>query len=142
MSPRAWLRTAAVLTLIHAVLHTVGGVFAAPVPGPQTIAEAAMKANTFMVFGSLRSFWMFYQGLGLTISLFLTVEAVIFWLLGDLEEVAGTRLKPVLLTFAIGYAAFALISRQHFFFAPVVTELLIAACLVMAFIRLRGSATA
>jgi len=130
--PVVWLRVAAVLTLIHAVLHTIGGVYGVPDPGPQTAAVTAMKENTFALFGQLRSYWIFYQGMGLMVTVFLTLEAVVFWLLGNLAKTEGTRLRPVVLAFAVGYVVAAVLSWQHFFFAPVITELLIAACLLVA----------
>lgn len=140
MNPRIWLRIAAILTLIHSVLHTIGGVYGAAAPGPQTVAETAMKANTFMALGSLRSLWMFYRGMGLSVTVFLTVGAIIFWLLGDLTSVLGAGLRPILITFAAGYVAFAVVSWQYFFLAPIVVELLIAACLIIAAIGLRNRA--
>lgn len=132
MRPVVWLRVAAVLTLIHAVLHTVGGVFGAVPPGPATVAATAMKANTFESFGNLRSFWVFYMGMGLAVSVLLTLEGIVLWLLGGLAKTAGTRLRPVVLAFAAGYVVLAIVSWQHFFVAPVITELLIAACLLVA----------
>lgn len=140
MNSRIWLRIAAVLTLIHAVLHTIGGVYGSVPPGTPTIAVTAMKANTFIAFGNLRSFWMFYRGMGLAVTLLLTFGSVIFWLLGDLSNVAGARLRPILITFAAGYLAFAIVSWRYFFIGPVVTELLIAACLLVASIGLGNRA--
>ncbi|WP_263368186.1 LIC_13387 family protein [Edaphobacter bradus] len=138
MRPAAWLRVAAVLTLIHAVLHTVGGVYGAQDPGPQTVAATAMKANTFVVFGNVRSFWTFYRGMGLVVTVLLTLEAVVFWLLGGLAKTEGVRLRPVVLVFAVGYVALAVVSWGHFFLGPVITELLIAACLGVAAPGLAG----
>jgi hypothetical protein len=40
--------------------------------------------------------------------------------------------------FALGYVGIAIVSWRFFFIAPVVTELLIAACLAAAFMGLRG----
>jgi hypothetical protein len=137
MNPRIWLRAAAVITLIHTVLHTIGGVFSSPDPGAQTVAVTAMKVNTFMAFGNLRSYWMFYRGMGLAVTLFLTLSAVVFWLFGDLIKVAGPSLRPVLIACAAAYLAFAVISSQYFFLLPVITELLIAACLIIATIGLK-----
>ena len=63
--PVLFLRIAAVLTLIHAVLHTIGGVFGKPEPGPATIAFQAMTINQFLLLGHTRSYADFYRGLGL-----------------------------------------------------------------------------
>jgi hypothetical protein len=142
MNPRIWLRVAAALTLLHAVLHTVGGVFGAAEPGPQTVAETAMKVNTFMAFGSLRSMWMFNRGMGLGVTIFLALSTVLFWMLGGLVKLAGTRLRPIVIAFAVGYVAFAVVSWQYFFLPPVVVELLIAACLIIATVGLKNLASA
>ena len=139
MRPSVCLRVAAVLTLIHAVLHTVGGVYGAVAPGPPTVAVAAMRTNTFMAFGNLRSFWIFYRGMGLVVTVFLMLEAVVFWLLGGLAKTAGVKLRPVVLAFAIGYIALAVVSWGHFFLGPVIVELLIAGCLIVAAVGLKPS---
>jgi hypothetical protein len=81
MNAKTSLRIAAVLTLIHSILHTIGGVFGKPVPGPAEQAVAAMKVNHFVLMGSLRSYWDFFVGFGLAISIFLITDAVVFWLL-------------------------------------------------------------
>jgi hypothetical protein len=140
MKATLFLRIASVLTFIHAVLHTMGGVFGAPDPGVQQATVAVMKANEFLVMGAMRSYWDFYRGLGLVVSVFLTLEAVVFWQLGTLAKADGLRLRPVLVTFLIGYLGAAVVSFQYFFWAPVVTELLIAACLGMAIVGLKRSA--
>lgn len=133
MKSPIFLRIASVLTLIHAILHTIGGVFGKPDPGPAQIAVAAMQANRFLVLGSERSYWEFYRGMGLAVTTFLTVEAIVFWLLASLAKKEAVRLRPILAVFAIGYLAFALDSFEYFFLFPVITEILIALCLILAF---------
>jgi hypothetical protein len=137
MKPTIFLRIASALTLVHAILHTIGGVFGKPSPGPAEQAVAAMKANQFMLMGNPRSYWDFYLGLGLGASIFLTAEAIVFWLLASLARAEGARLRPVLLVFAAGYLAFAVNSFRFFFIGPVLTEILIAVCLVLAAFALR-----
>ena len=61
MKPLVFLRVASVLTLIHALLHTIGGVYGSPEPGPQLAAVTAMKANQFLLMGHTRSYWNFYK---------------------------------------------------------------------------------
>jgi hypothetical protein len=136
MKPVLWLRVAAVLTLIHAVLHTIGGVFGTIPPGSATVAVTAMKENTFEAFGNLRSFWMFYRGMGLGATVSLTLEAVVLWLLANLAKTEGVRLRQVVLAFAIGFLALAVVSWQYFFAGPVIAELLIVGCLIAAWVGL------
>ncbi|WP_035347066.1 LIC_13387 family protein [Edaphobacter aggregans] len=137
MRPTPWLRAAAILTLIHAILHTIGGVYGTPAPGPQQIAVDAMRANTFPVMGHIRSMWAFYHGMGLAVTIFLTLEAVVFWLLGNLVRDTKADLRDLLVLFVIGYMALAVNSLRYFFYPPVIVELLIAACLVMAILSIR-----
>lgn len=132
MKPAPFLRIASVLTLIHSVLHTIGGVFGKPDPGVSATTWEAMKANTFPVFGLTRSYFIFYRGLGLGITVLLTAEAIVFWQLGTLAKTDGARLRPVMATFMIAYLVFALNSYAYFFFMPVIVEILIAACLGIA----------
>jgi hypothetical protein len=127
-----FLRIASVLTLIHAALHTIGGVFGGAAPGVQQATVAVMKANEFAAMGVTRSYWDFYMGLGLAVSVFLTVEAIVFWQLSSLAKTDVLRLRPVLTTFLIGYLGVAVVSYRYFFAGPVITEILIALCLGLA----------
>jgi hypothetical protein len=140
MKPVISLRIASVLTLIHAVLHTIGGVFGQPDPGAQAAAVLAMKTNQFPLMGNTRSYWDFYFGMGLSVSILLTVEALVFWQLSSLAKSHARELRPILATFALGYLIFAVNSYRFFFFGPVVTEILIALCLVVAILTASRSA--
>jgi hypothetical protein len=136
-----FLRIASVLTLIHAALHTIGGVFGGAAPGVQQATVAVMKANEFAAMGAMRNYWDFYRGLGLVVSVFLTVEGVVFWQLGSLAKTDALRLRPVLATFLVGYLGAAMVSCRYFFSAPVVTEILIALCLGLAIVSARQAAS-
>ncbi len=140
--PALFVRIAAVLTLVHAVLHTIGGVIGDVPPGPAAIAVQAMKANQFSFMGQIRSFWDFNRGLGLGITIFLTAEAVVFWQLGSLAKRDARALRPILCTFALAYVALAVNSYIYFFLGPVVVELLIAACLAWANVTAQNNSPA
>jgi hypothetical protein len=126
--PVVFLRVASVLTLIHAVLHTIGGVFGKVDPGPAAVAIAAMKANRFPLMGNMRSFWDFYFGLGLALSISMTAEGILMWQLASLASTDARRLRPMMATFLVAYLAIAMNSYAHFFPAPVVFEIVIAGC--------------
>lgn len=142
MKPTIFLRIASILTLIHAVLHTIGGVFSQPDPGPGTVAMEAMKANQFLLFGHMRSYADFYRGMGLAVTIFLTVEALLFWLLGSLAKTNAQRLRPILAVFFVAYLALAVNSYTYFFIGPVITEILIALCLALAIFTARPQTAA
>ena len=56
MKPALFLRIASVLTMIHGILHTIGGVLSSPKHGSEELAVVeTMKAHTFNVMGSMRS---------------------------------------------------------------------------------------
>ncbi|HEY2861543.1 MAG TPA: hypothetical protein VGJ21_24250 [Terracidiphilus sp.] len=141
MKPAIWLRVASVLTLVHAVLHTIGGVFGKPAPGPESVAVAAMQANQFLLMGHMRTFFDFYRGMGLAVSIFLTIEAVVFWQLASLSKRVGPGLRPILATFTVAYLAMAINSYEYFFFAPVIVEILIAACIGIAIATVKAPVT-
>jgi hypothetical protein len=122
LKPFVWLRTASVLTLIHAALHTIGGVFGTPAPGPQQQVVAAMKSIVFPVMGVTRSYWSFHMGMGLAVSVLLAVEGVIFWQLGALAKAGVPGLRSLLMA----------VASQYFFAGPVINEMLIAGCLLGA----------
>lgn len=132
-----FLRVASVLTIVHAVLHTIGGVYSSPDPGPQTVAVTAMKANEFLLMGHTRSYFEFYRGMGLAVSIFLTAEGIIFWLLASMAKSNAPRLRPVLGMFGLAYLAMSVNSYLYFFTPPVVVEALIALCLGGAIVTAR-----
>jgi hypothetical protein len=139
MKPVIFLRIASVLTIVHAVLHTVGGVFGDIPPGPAAVAVAAMKANDFMFMGKMRNLWEFYHGMGLAVTISLTAEGIVFWLLGGLAKTDAVRLRPMMAMFMLAYLAIAVNSYLYFFMAPVIVEILIAACFAGAMVTAKAT---
>jgi hypothetical protein len=139
MKPTIFLRVASAMTLIHAILHTIGGVFSKPDPGAAQTAFEAMQSNLFMVFGLVRSYAIFYRGLGLGATISMTIEAIVFWQLGTLAKTHARLIRPVVASFVVAYLALAVNSSFYFFQAPVVFEILIAACLAMAIFTAKPS---
>jgi hypothetical protein len=133
-----YLRIASILTLIHAILHTIGGVFGKP-PSSQAAMIAASMRFRFEVFGAMRSYADFYRGLGLGITVALTMDAAILWLLASLARSDAPRLRPIMAVFLMGYLALALNSYTFFFSGPVIAELLIVFCLVAAIFTAKHS---
>ena len=144
VKPTIFLRVASVLTLLHCISHTVGGVFgidAAPAPEEATVI-AAMKSHRFEVIGSMRSFWDFFFGFGLIISINFLVQAVLFWQLASFAKRGFVEIRPIVACFFFAYIGFVILAWKYFFVAPLVNEVLIAICLGLALITFRPSQAA
>jgi len=135
VKPTILLRVASILTLIHAVLHTIGGVFGKPKNGSDEVAVLeTMKAHQFLVMGSSRTYWDFFFGYGLILSICLLVEAVLFWQLGEIAKSQPKLIRPILAAFILAFCGTALIAGRYFFLGPTITEVLIAGCLAGAYV--------
>jgi len=130
--PVLFLRIASGLTFVHAVLHTVGGVFGKVGAGSAAVAAAAMKANQFLVMGNMRSFWDFYRGLGLGATISMIAESILMLQMAALAKTGARRLRPMMATLLVAYAVLSINSYLYFFAGPVIAELLIALCLGLA----------
>ena len=134
MKPALLLRIASLLSLLHCILHTAGGVFGSPKHGAEEIAVIeTMKSHHFAVMGSVRSYWDFLFGYGLFVTIALLVQAILFWRLAAFAETNPAWTEPIVGLFCLNFVGVAIVSWKYFFIAPAVGELLIAACLALAF---------
>ncbi len=133
MKPALWLRIASILTLIHAVLHTVGGMFGGPRNAEQAAALAAAQSHRFQIFGLTRSYWRFYFGFGLVTSLTLLLLSALLWQLSSLVRTDPAEAKPFLAMLFLMFIALSVISWFYFFAPPFVMEIIIAAVIGVAF---------
>jgi hypothetical protein len=134
MTSTLFLRIASVLTLIHCVLHTIGGLLSKPNNGAEEIAVIdAMKSHHFNVMGSMRSYWDFFFGYGLGVTLNLFIQAILFWMLASFVKTSPATVRPIVALFFVNWALLSIISFKYFFIAPGITEVLIAVGLAAAY---------
>jgi hypothetical protein len=135
-SPTVFLRVAAVLSFLHCIGHTIGGVFSVDAPSgtKEGAVVAAMKSNHFDVMGATRSFWDFFIGYGLTISISELLQAVVFWQLAGLAKTDPRRMRPIIATFLFANLGFAILAWKYFFLPPLLGDLLITIMLGLAFL--------
>jgi len=95
---------------------------------------AANMRTPFPLLGVTRSYSDFYMGMGLGVTIFLTMDAVLLWILASMARKDAARIRPLIAAFALGYLAFALNSYLFFFAFPIINELLIVVCLVAAIV--------
>jgi hypothetical protein len=130
-----FLRTASVLSIFNCAGHTTG-VFSAPKHGAAEIAVVeTMKSYQLDVMGSMRSYWDFLFGYGLSVTITLLVQAILFWQLAALAKRNPACVRPIAALFFFNCTGIAIISWKYFFIGPAVSQLLIATCLGVAFVR-------
>jgi hypothetical protein len=117
----------------------MGGVLSKPAPGVQAFVVQTMKSNSFSFMGSVRTFWDFNLGYGLILSVVLFIHSLMFWQLGSLVKIDGSRLRPILALLCLEFAIQAPIAGRYFFVGPAITSGIIAACLAIAFFTARES---
>ena len=127
------LRIAAVVTLLFCAGHTAGIPWT-PAVGPAELPVVeAMKGPSFDVIGSTRTYWDFYFGFGLTISLLLLLAAVVLWQLAALARTDARRLRPIIAAFLLAFFGNTILTQKYFFVIPVVMSIVIAILLGLAF---------
>ena len=121
MNPNLLLRVAAVLTFAHAMLNTFAGLLSGTSKNQaEVLLLDTMKALHFDAMGSLRTYWDFYFGFGLFLTVNLLLLSALMWRLASVAKVNRDLTRPFIGMLCIAFMAFAILSWFYFFIAPVV----------------------
>jgi len=123
-------RIAAVLILLFAVGHTLGFLQHDPSWGTDSLV-ASMKSIHFNITGFSRSYWDFFVGFGLYLTVFLLFAAVLAWQLGGVAIETLARMRLIAWAFAICFAVITVLSWKFFFAIPLVFSFLITVSLIL-----------
>jgi hypothetical protein len=114
-------RIAAVLLLLFCAAHTLGGMLSHGSLGAEADAVLAqMKAVHFDFNGSNVSFWGFWFGFGMMLSVFLLFSAVAAWVLGSISPAQWSAVAPIAWALVVAHLFIAGLSWVYFFAAPAV----------------------
>ena len=134
MKTSTLLRVAAILMFLFFLGHTAAAPWTpGEAPADMAVVEA-MKSDHFPVIGMSRSYWDFYVGFGLVISVMQLFQAVLLWQLGTLAKTDAARLRPVIAVFCLSLVINAILGWMYFFPIPIVFASLIAITLLLAFL--------
>jgi len=100
---------------------------------PAAVVEA-MKSVSFDAMGSKRTYWDFYFGFGVSISIYLFVQAAVLWLIATLAKTQPTSVRPFVVTLLVAYAANVYVTWRYFFVVPLVLSIVMVTCLALALI--------
>ncbi|GAC1411671.1 MAG: hypothetical protein NVSMB53_07650 [Gemmatimonadaceae bacterium] len=131
MSASLLYRISSGLLVLFALGHTIGFRRVDPRWGADSVVNG-MRTATFPVQGFNRSYWDFFSGFGLFVSVFLVFAAVLAWQLGAMSRERLSEIPVVRWSFAICIGLIAVLSWRYFFVPPGVFSTLVALGLVGA----------
>ena len=129
MRASVFYRIAAVLLLLLDAGHTLGFPWSDPA---WAVDLSSMQSTHFRIMGFSRTYWDFYVGFGLTVSVLLLLAVAWAWQLGSLPPESLARMRGTAWMFAIGFAAITVLDWKYFFIIPIVFSGVITLCLIAA----------
>lgn len=131
MSASLLYRIAAVLLLLYALGHTLGFHRVDPRWGVDSYI-AGLRTTRFAVQGTQRTYWGFYIGFGLFVTVLLLFAAALAWQLGALPPAVVATMPIATWGFALCFVAATVVTWRYFFVAPIVFSGLVTLCLIFA----------
>jgi hypothetical protein len=122
-------RIAAVLLLLFDAGHTSGFPWSDAKWG---VDIGSMRSTHFYIMGFSRTYWDFYVGFGLFVSVFLLLAVVLAWQLGGLPPESLAPMRGTAWAFALCFAAITVLAWKYFFILPIVFSITVTLCLTAA----------
>ncbi len=120
-SPNNLYRIAAVVMALLAAGHTYGAVLHTPrFDSAASSVRDAMSSVTFACDGAHCTWFGFYLGFAIMISVFTTICAFAAWYVGGLSRDVRVALRPVMIAVTLAFVAMAVVSKLFFFPPPLV----------------------
>jgi hypothetical protein len=132
LKPSVFLRAASVLSFLYFLGHSAGVPWTPSQGGATDLVIGGMKSYRFEVFGTERTYWDFYEGFGLAVSVLVLLEAVVLWLLATLAAKEAHRLRPILLAFLVANLAVLVLVVKFFSLPPIVLCAASTLCIALA----------
>jgi hypothetical protein len=129
MKASLFYRIAAVLILLFDAGHTSGFPWSDP---KWAVDLSSMRSTHFDILGFSRTYWDFYVGFGLFVTVFLLLAAMLAWQLGGLPANTRALMRGTAWTLALCFAAVTVLSWRYFFIVPIVSSMVITVCLIVA----------
>jgi hypothetical protein len=124
-------RISSVLLVLFAIGHTIGFRQVDPSWGADAVANG-MRSVGFKVQGFNRSYWDFFTGFGLTVTVFLLFAAILSWRFGSMSRESLSGIPIERWSFAICFVLVAGLTWRYIFLVPGIFSTLVALGLVGA----------
>lgn len=124
MKPIFWFRALAVVLALFTLGHTVGTRQAVTNSPQEAAVISAMQGYRVPVMGFLRTYWEFYRGFSISISVLLAILMVLAWQVGTLARRNPREAIPLGVTLLLACVGQAIICFIYFFTAPMILSTL------------------
>jgi len=129
-------RISAGTLVVFATTHTLGGLLGPHRFGAEPEAVfASMKAVQFSVRGAVCSWYGFWMGFGIMVTVFLLLAAAMAWHLGGLDPEGRKKAAPLGWALFASMAATAVLSWVYFFPPPGILATLVTALVGLEHVR-------
>lgn len=121
MRSPAVLKSLSVVLFVFALGHTLGTASPQVQRGPSEAALFhAMQSFRFPIMGFTRSYWDFYRGLAITISVLMFALSAIAWQLAIIAKRHGREALPMTLTLLLCCIGLVVVGFEFLFAIPIV----------------------
>ena len=132
MTTTLLLRIAAVISLLFAAGHTLGGTKRWSPMGENEVLKA-MATVRFDTMGVDRSYLDFFMGFGWTISVAILLQSALLWQMASLARSDAMQVRPMIAMFALATLASGLIAWRFIFPVPALFSGALLIALVAAY---------
>lgn len=124
-------RIASILLLLLAIGHTMGFRQIDPKWGIDSVIQS-IRSIHFNAHGSNRTFWDFFVGCGLWVTVLMVLASIILWQLGGLSPETLSSMRLTAWSFVVSFAVIAYLSWRYLFLSPIIFSAAIFLCLALA----------
>jgi D-alanyl-lipoteichoic acid acyltransferase DltB (MBOAT superfamily) len=135
-----WFRALAAVLALFTIGHTIGTLHSITGTPEEAEVIARMQQYHVPVMGFLRSYWEFYRGFSITISVLLATLMVLAWQLGTLSRRNPRDAVPLATTLLLACLANAVVSFSYFFSAPMAMSAIAVICAALGLVLTRREA--
>ncbi len=116
--------------------HTMGAVLRTPhFNDAASAVRSAMTSVRFPCDGSSCTWFGFYLGFAIMVSVFVLLCAFTVWYVGGLDRATRLLLRPLTFALLLAFVAMALVCKFFFFAPPLVLSLIVAGLLAAILAR-------
>ena len=124
-------RIASVLLVLFALGHTMGFRRIDPRWRIDSLISQ-LRSTRFDVQGFGRSYWDFFTGFGLFVTILLLFTSIVSWQLGGLPKESLSSMRLTTWGLAVTFVIVTFLSYRYFFIIPVVFSAVVAVLLILA----------